>query len=257
MRRIESAQNPRIKELRKRQSSKSFARDFLLIEGRKLLREALASGIDVREVFVTSDAWEQEKRWLGPLENGAVAVTLIGQAALERLSTLETPPGILAIAARPAAPAHAAPRRFGALLFSIRDPGNLGALIRSAEAAGFEFVACSKDTADPMQPKVLRASMGSCFRVPVFRVADTEEYLEGMRKSGVRLYGLQPRDGKILTETEVKAPALVLIGSESHGLPADLPDYHPVSIPMAGKVESLNAAMAATVCFYYFAFFSR
>jgi TrmH family RNA methyltransferase len=259
MKKIESARNARIRDLKRSLSSKSFAAEFLVIEGRTLLKDALASGIELRELFVTSRVWEREKKWLGALEDQGIDIAVVGESAMERLSTVETPPGVLAIAARPrvAVRSDMEPRRFGALLFSMRDPGNLGTLVRSAEGAGFEFVACSRDTTDPMQPKALRASMGSCFRVPVFRLPRAEEYLSRMASRGVLLYGLQPRNGKNIVEVKVKAPALVLVGSESHGLPSDLPEFQPISIPMAGRVESLNAAMAATLCFYYFAFFSE
>lgn len=233
---------------------------MILIEGSNLVREALRSGLRIRTLVATEDRWEREKGWLRELEEEQGAeIALVSKAAMRAISAVETPPGIIAVADRlqAAFTEEPVPARFAAFLFSIRDPGNLGTLVRTAEAAGFEFLACSPDTADPEQPKVIRASGGSIFRVPVIEIAQPDSYLKSLIAAGVAVYALQPRGGANPGQLQVRTPAMILVGSESHGLPSSLPaGCQPLSIPMAGKVESLNASTAAAICFYYFAFFS-
>src|SRR5262249_35591752 len=113
--------------------------------------------------------------------------------------------------------------------------------------------ATSADCADPYQPKAIRASMGSIFHMPPYEVTDAKQFLADLSSRGVTAYGLSPHSGSNLFETAPRFPAVIVIGSEASGLPPDLPVQERLCIPMQGKVESLNAAMAATVCFYHFA----
>jgi TrmH family RNA methyltransferase len=110
----------------------------------------------------------------------------------------------------------------------------------------------TSDCVDPYQPKVVRASMGSIFRVPFFEVQDPIEYLQKSTASGVHIYGMFPKGGHNLLKAKTLYPALLLIGSENEGLPENLPIEIRLSIPMKGNVESINAAMAATIGFYFF-----
>jgi TrmH family RNA methyltransferase len=166
------------------------------------------------------------------------------------VTTLETPPGILAVARKASQEPKQAPAGTAIFANSIRDPGNLGTLIRSAEAAGCEFLACSHDTVDPYSPKVLRASMGSIFRVSVFKVPDTKSYLESLRTIGVAVYALSPHKGINLFAFRTKRPFVLIVGGETAGMPSEYEPDGFLKIPMSDKVESLNAAVAGSIAIF-------
>lgn len=250
MKRIESLSNPRIRMLSNMIRKGNYSERWI-VEGRTLFLDAMASGVRFDEVFVTPAMSQRLSTSLKSLGDGVI-VYEIPSALMKSISTLETPPGILGIASRDTLAAPAAIRRFAALLMSLRDPGNLGTLARSAEAAGCEFLACSSDCAEPHQPKAVRASMGSLFRVPAFKVPDARAYITNMRESGITTYALVPRSGKDLYRVDLRYPSLILIGGETAGLPHDISIDEQISIPMKGRVESLNSAMAGTLCFYRF-----
>src|SRR5262249_25070937 len=141
-----------------------------LIEGKKLIEEATRSGVIFQDLFVTSEFLKANQSWNLP------EPTLISPSVMKKVSDVETPPGIVATVTRSEQSPIPKTTRFSALLLSIRDPGNLGTIIRTAEASGAEFVARSSDCADPYSAKVIRSSAGSIFRVPVPEVADVAGY---------------------------------------------------------------------------------
>lgn len=216
-----------------------------------MIWEAARSGIRLRELYVTSE-FAMGKEGSALIAEARCRTFLLSPGLMKKVSALETPPGILGLAEPLSFLKVRVLRHFGACLFSIRDPGNFGAMIRAAEAASCEMIAYTGDCVDPNTGKVIRASMGSIFRVPLLEVEDGIEYLNGLSQKGIRLYALDPQARASLFEMVPRFPAIILIGSEAHGLPKDLPAVERITIPMSGKVESLNAAMAAAVCFYHF-----
>lgn len=138
------------------------------------------------------------------------------------------------------------------VLVAVNDPGNAGTLLRSAEAAGAGAVVFCDDSVDPYNPKCVRASAGSLFRLPVVRAADAAETLAALRGRGIRCVGTVTQDAAPYDLVDWTGPAAVVLGNEAHGLP---PAVEPeldemVTIPMRRSVESLNVAMAGTlVCF--------
>ncbi|PWT92242.1 MAG: hypothetical protein C5B54_03905, partial [Acidobacteria bacterium] len=212
--------------------------------------EAQEAGWLFEDIFVIDETWRHERAFFKKFPPDRI--TVVSKSVINTLSELETPPGILGYVKRPPFTQRLFPVQFSAFLFSLRDPGNLGSLIRTAEAAGCEFIALTSDCVDPYMSKVVRASMGSIFRMKLFEVSDPKHYLQESKKKNVTLYGLHPREGKSLWNIERKFPSLILIGSESHGIPHDTLIDQKVMIPMSGKVESLNAAVAAAICFYHF-----
>jgi TrmH family RNA methyltransferase len=248
MKRIESASNPRIKALLRelRKGSESW-----IVEGRTLFLDAVLSGISFREIYGTAAMLRDLQSILLRVRDATVIVE-VSHDVMKLLSTLDTPPGIIGVVTPSKTPAPEAIHRFAAMLFSVRDPGNLGTLIRSAEAAGCEFVVCSSDCADPHHPRVIRASMGSIFRVPVFKISNDVAFAAEFRSRGVSVFKLAPREGKSLFEFTPRHPALIVIGGETSGIPRELECDAEITIPMKGRVESLNVAMAGTLCFYRF-----
>ncbi len=246
MKKIESSVNPRIKNLKKVISGKN--KNYWIIEGKRLFREAIESGVAITEVFVTKAAWNQELA----REFKNAEIVMIPDSLMSSISTLETPPGILAVARRESLAEPILRESFAAFLWSVRDPGNLGTIVRSAEATGCRFIACSPDCADAYSPKVVRASMGSVFRIPIFTVTKPKDYLASAREKRIFFCGLIPRDGINLFESNIREPAMIIIGGEGSGLPDDLPLDLRISIPMSERVESLNTGVAASIAFYHF-----
>lgn len=250
MKRIDSVSNPRIKTLARRIQKNEF-RNQWQVEGRTLFLDAVSSGIRFSEIYLTRPMFQQLKQMLGRLP-ADTEVFEVSAAVMKSISTLETPPGIVAVSAQHENEMPAEIRTFAALLLSVRDPGNMGAVIRAAEAAGCEFIVCSPDCADPRQPKVVRGSMGSIFRLPVFKIPQPGVYTEEQQRRGVQTFALVPRDGQSLHELKPAFPALIVLGGEAAGVPASFPAQHRITIPMRGRVESLNTAMAGALCFYRF-----
>ena len=245
MKRIDSVANPRIKNLKKVLSGKN--KGYWIIEGKRLFKEAVESGVEIDEVFVTKEGWDKE---FG--RRPKVEIIAIPNSLMASLSTLESPPGILAVARRKTLTEPELDHGFAAFLWSVRDPGNFGTIVRSAEATGCKFLACTPDCVDAFLPKVVRASMGSIFRVPVVTIANPKDYLESLGNKGISVYGLVPRDGTNLFSASIRNPSMVLIGGETSRFPDEIQMDSKIKIPMAGNVESLNTAVAASVAFYHF-----
>jgi TrmH family RNA methyltransferase len=209
-----------------------------LIEGNKLLTEAIRSGAKIRRVIVT------EGNPLPPYPLPAnITPEFANAQSIKRISSLTQPPGVMATVAIPdPAPLFHADRIL--YLDAIRDPGNMGTLIRSAEWFGFSEVVCSPECVDVYNPKVLQASMGAMFRV---KLSVWDGALNDLNKD----YRILAADasGTPVREAELPEKAILIIGSESHGLSETVRDACDtlVSIPSSGKGESLNAAVAASI----------
>jgi TrmH family RNA methyltransferase len=134
----------------------------------------------------------------------------------------------------------------------VQDPGNVGAIIRSAAAAGATGVAVDHESADPWGWKALRASMGTAFRVPVVRIKDATDAIDAWRTRGMTIVAASLSGGKSLYEYDLTKPVAFLIGSEGAGLPTDVLEFADsrVTIPMKDGVESLNAAVSAALLLY-------
>jgi len=245
MKKIDSAANPRIKNLKKVLSGKN--KDYWIIEGKRLFQEAVDSGVEIDEVFIIKEGWSKE---YGRRPNAEIIS--IPNSLMSSLSTLESPPGILAIAKRKAIAEPDLDHGFAAFLWAVRDPGNFGTIVRSAEATGCKFIACTPDCVDAYSSKVVRASMGSIFRVPVITIPNPQDYLNALRRKGISLYGFVPDEGTNLSDAKIHDPAIVLIGGETSRFPDELELDFKIKIPMKGKVESLNTGVAASVAFYQF-----
>jgi RNA methyltransferase, TrmH family len=203
-----------------------------------LVAEAVGAGWTVEAQYVAPGA--------APVD-GAGPVHALAPGVAERISATEAPPGLFAVVrSRPAAPDVLAAAGLVVVADRLADPGNLGTVLRSAEAAGVDAVALTPGTVDVLNPKVVRASAGSLFHVPVVAPAS----LADARAAGLRLLGTSSHRGTPHTEVDWTGRVAIVLGSEAHGLPDDAPVDDWVRIEHAGRAESLNVAMAATVlCF--------
>lgn len=225
-----------------------------VIEGPTLVREALDAGLPITDVFATSEV----EPALVELAAASGATTHALRAdVLARAVDAVTPQGIAAISARievsvEDAVLAAAQGPLALVLVDVGDPGNAGTLLRAAEAAGAAAVLFCGGSVDPCNPKCVRASAGALFHLPVAIGWEAEAVLERLRDAGVRTAATVVRDGTPYDEVDLTGPLAVVLGSEAHGLASGVIDAVdlPVTIPMEGRSESLNVAMAGSVlCF--------
>jgi TrmH family RNA methyltransferase len=190
------------------------------------------------------------------LARAGVPTHTLREGVLEKIGTTRTPQPVLAVARwapqRIADLVERADAGFVVVTVDVSDPGNLGTILRSAEAAGAVGVVVAGTSVDVRSPKVVRASAGALFGVPVVETADAAAALDGLRAAGVRAYAAVARGGSDPAAVALGRRSAIVVGNEAHGLDAALMDHldGTVTIPMAGAAESLNVAMAATVlCF--------
>ena len=223
---------------------------LFLVEGPQAVREALAAGY-VQTLLV------DHTRESVVEEFGSTADAYVTPKAMDSLSETEQPQGVVAVCAIPK-------RSLGdvlaerpsliAVCVEINDPGNLGTIIRTADAAGADAVLVTSGSVDIYNGKVLRSTAGSIFNLPVLQHLGAAETLQALTTTGITSYGLAGGGSTSLFDMDdelLQAPTAWWLGSEAHGLPLDmLSRMQPVSIPMQGSAESLNVAMAAGIALF-------
>jgi TrmH family RNA methyltransferase len=245
-----SPHNPRltaVRELRTPRGRREAGR--FAAEGPTLLEEAARSGLHPREIYATAEALARldPGRW----EAAGTSVYAVPERAFARLSDVETPSGLLAVFDLPAATLAAVLARPGPvlLLAGVSDPGNAGTLVRSAEAFGAGGVVFGRGGADPFAPKVVRAAMGSLFRLPVAQ-ADAGEILAAAA-AAERPVVATDVEGEELAPGGLPANAVLAVGNERRGVRDWLPRWdRAVRIPQRAATESLNAAVAGSIVLY-------
>ena len=252
---LRSRANPLYKRLRALKQ-KGTAGGLCLLEGPKLTREALGAGLTLLEAAASprAESTPGGTLALAELRERGVPVRRMAEALLASLSDAATSQGIVALAERPAFAPELVFRGTPLVLVidGVQDPGNLGALLRSAEAAGASGAFVTRGSADPLSWKALRGSMGSALRLPIVLMTSPADAIAEVRRNGCRAIATVPRGGRSLYEIDLTGPIAALIGGEGHGLAALIVDAadERVSIPMAAPVESLNAAVTAGLIVY-------
>ena len=245
--------NPRLRELRRligRRSSRHEAGRFV-VEGPVLVAEAVAAGwtCEAQFVGVGPDGAPQ------PGVDGAGPVVELAPGVLERVASTQTPQSPIAIVVirrHPPVDELLAAASFVVALERIRDPGNLGTILRSAEAAGADLVVVSPGSVDPYSPKVVRSSAGALFHVPVVEATLDDVASAGLTTIGTTSHDTPGRTVTPYTETDLTGRIAIVSGNEAAGLPDDwTDDVGPIrrwtTIPHRGRSESLNVAMATTL----------
>lgn len=241
----------------KKRSAREAGRRFL-IEGPNFVAEALKAGVCLDFILYTEKILRREKgrNVLQQARLRRIPSFLIGEREFQRLSETETPQGILAVGAKPVWREEellAQPEGIFLALDGIQDPGNLGTIIRTGDGVGVSAVYLGRGTVDLYNPKVLRATMGSIFRVPAFSNVDLSELLEKMRRLNVFIVASVPHAGVAYFRANLRHPRLALVvGNEARGISAELKTLADeiVSIPTRPEVDSLNAAVAASLVLY-------
>ncbi|PSH05414.1 MAG: RNA methyltransferase [Acidobacteria bacterium] len=254
LRSVASRQNSLVKDLRKAFSQAIPADDgCIAIEGVKLVEEAIRSGLRLRAVFFSENARERANRLLPQLSHSTEALLLPNDVFHSAVAT-ETPQGVAALVHPLVASLEDLFRPPLPLILGcagLQDPGNLGTIIRSAEAFGASGVLATEGTVSSANPKVARASAGSVFRLPVVKLS-TAEALAALKDNGVRLAVTSSHKGRPVQEIDLALPTAIFIGNEGHGVPRALLDAadEAILIPHSPKVESLNAGIAASILLY-------
>ena len=204
-----------------------------MVEGTSLVAQAAAAGWEIEAQFLAAGG--------EPVAGCAGAVYELGPNVIERVASTEAPQLVLAVVRQRVAtlPTDA---HFVVVADRIADPGNGGTIVRSAEAAGAQAVVFTPGSVDPFNPKVVRATAGSLFRVPVVACA-----LDEVRAAGLKVLATSSHQGAAYTDTDLVGPVAIVVGNEAHGVPDDAPVDGWITIPHEGPAESLNVAMAATV----------
>jgi RNA methyltransferase, TrmH family len=189
------------------------------------------------------------------LEDGGTPCYKISRQQFEELSGVETPQGVLAVVKEfnySFRDLVKGDKTLVVYCLGIQDPGNLGTIIRSADAFGATGVIISKGTVDIYNPKVVRSSMGSLFHLPIITTEDDGETIKYLKEHKVKLIATDAAGKKELSGANLKGAVAILLGNEGRGLPADVTKLadETVRIPMAGRAESLNVGMAASVVLY-------
>lgn len=221
-----------------------------MLEGTKVLSEALAAALPVEGVYVTADAPSDV---LDLADATGARVHVLDRGVMERVADTVTPQPVMAVVPYVDVPLDdLADASFLVVCVDVRDPGNAGTVLRSAEAAGADGVVCCGGSVDVYNPKTVRASAGTLFHVPVVAGGDPVEVLEHIGGWGMRRLATAARTGADYSSVDLTGKVALVLGNEANGLPADVEpvvDDH-VTIPIAGRAESLNVGMAAAVlCF--------
>jgi TrmH family RNA methyltransferase len=259
LRLIEGRHNALVKELRQAFARAERTEDGLCaVEGVRIVEEAIRSGLRFRAVFFRDSAQNLADRLL-PQIGANVETLLLSDKLFDGTVPSETPQGVAALVRFKEFSLDEVMERLQVgpvmVLIGLQDPGNLGTILRSAEAFGSAGVVLGEGTVSPFNSKVIRASAGSMFRLPVLlakRAGGMEEISARLRKQSVRLIATSSHKGTPLDEARLTGPSAVFIGSEGAGLPravmAQVDEL--IAIPHTAQVESLNAGVAGSIVLY-------
>jgi TrmH family RNA methyltransferase len=232
---------------------------LIFVEGLRLCVEALRSRLSIEALIVSEELNRKEKavEQIAELSKVSRRVATVSEKLLESISYTKTPQGIVVLAGRPEASreqleASSTNNALLAVLHQINNPVNVGAILRTAEAAGATGIITTKNTSDPFSPKSLRGAMGSAFRLPVWRDADFDEVMQWCRERAINTVATGVQSDLQHTDWDWTRPSALVLGPESTGLSDNelTATDQSVRIPMHGEVESLNVSVAAGIILY-------
>lgn len=254
---ITSLHNPRVlAAVRLRERRHRDQTGLTIVDGAREVARAVGAGVAVEEAFVcpallrTDDA----RAALVALEQGRARIWQVTQPVLDKVAFGERTEGLVAVVRIPDASLERLqlPRDpLVGVVEAVEKPGNLGAILRSADGAGLDALVAAEPRTDLFNPNVIRASLGTVFTVRL-AAASTAGTLAWLRDRGLRIVAARPDAPQLASETDLRGPLAIALGSEAEGLSAawNAPDVVPVRLPMLGVADSLNVAAAAAVLFY-------
>jgi TrmH family RNA methyltransferase len=254
LRHISSRQNALVKALRAAFHDGELTADGdCAVEGIKILEEAIRSSLRISAVFVSESARDRVNRLLPQLSSHTETL-LLPDDIFRSAVTTESPQGIAGLVRVQQAKMDAMLDAMEPLIIvaaGLQDPGNLGTVIRSAEAFGATGLITSEGTVDPFNPKVVRASAGSLFRLPIVK-SKSSTALSAMRERGLRIVATSSHKSIPIQEADLTGPLAIIIGNEGAGVPRELLKEadQVIRVPHSVKVESLNAGIASSIVLY-------
>ncbi len=255
--RITSTANPRIKEaVRIRERRHTPEQDLFVIEGSRIIETAIEANVGIREVFFT-DRFGSEGEGGGllkTLRTKGANIFVTTEHVINKITDTETPQGIAAIVSYEKSSLDRLPVRKNpifAVADGIREPGNLGTIIRTADAAGIDAVILLEGTCDVLIPKVIRATAGSIFHVPIAH-AKAETFVKWLRDMNIKLAVTSADADESVFNAELDGPVAFVFGNEARGVSETIRKSADVflKVPIYGNAESLNVATSAAVCLY-------
>jgi TrmH family RNA methyltransferase len=235
------------------------ADELIFIEGMRLATEALRSKLEIAATIVSDELALKDKaaKLLGELQGTSERYATVSEKLLESISYTKTPQGIVLLASRPRTDEEALARisetsPLIVVMHRINNPVNVGAILRTAEAAGASAVIATKDTSDPFSPKSLRGAMGSAFRLPIWFGPDYDQAIDWCRTRKFQTVCADVHASDTHDQVDWRRASALVLGPESTGLSAEEASAtdRSVKIPMKGQAESLNVAVAAGVLLY-------
>lgn len=252
---INSTDNSQVKYLKKLQISAGFRREEgkFLIEGQAAIKSLLEKGIRPLHLYLCPEFAGNISFYVKACDQYSIPFTELSQKCFRKISDVESPQGAAALFTFPNNNIQRIldnKRAMFLCCYGIQDPGNLGTMIRTAEAAGASAVIALPPCVSFYNPKVVRASAGSVLSIPCIEMEE-KEFSSNIKRKRINLYAAVPRNGKPFYAIRFQKPAGILIGSEAHGIPPHLKtECRLVTIPMQNAVESLNAAVSAAILLY-------
>ncbi|RFU70710.1 RNA methyltransferase [Peribacillus saganii] len=248
MKYIQSAKNPTVKQWKKLLSKKERDNSGkYLIEGFHLVEEALKEQDIIQEVIVS----EGTELPVGFQLNG-VEVTYVSEEVMKAISDTESPQGIAAICEQKALSINNIEGKTFLLIDAVQDPGNIGTMIRTADAAGIDAVVLGNGCADPYNPKVIRSTQGSIFHLPVIK-GDLLDFIGQMKQKDIPVYGTSLENAASFDQAAKSDRFALIVGNEGGGVSKELLANTDMNlyIPIHGRSESLNVAVAAGILLYH------
>ncbi|MGM0830403.1 MAG: TrmH family RNA methyltransferase [Bacillota bacterium] len=249
MKYIQSSKNPVVKQWKKLLTKKErdLTRTYI-VEGFHLVEEALKQEDSVLELIVV-EGTDLPQKWTVD----SVTMTMVSEEVGKALTDTETPQGVFAVCKQREDEHNIEKAATFMLLDGLQDPGNIGTIIRTADAAGIDMVVLGKGTVDPYNPKVLRSAQGAHFHIPIIR-RDLTEAIPELKERNIPVYGTALENGVEYTTIKPQSSYALIVGNEGNGMSKELlteTDKN-LYIPIYGKSESLNVAIAAGILLYYF-----
>ncbi len=252
---ITSINNPLVKEINSLKTRKGrWAKGVYLVEGSKMITEAIREGGIIVKLIINSDLVEaSETAFLISGLEAKTDVIITNGKVFSRLTAMDSPQGVMALVKMKIKTIKEFPGK-GRFLFldGLQDPGNCGTIIRSADAFGFNGLIIGPGSVDPFNPKAVQASMGSILRSSLYFTHDGASDLENLKAKGYKVASTSMEGSVVLREYEFTEKDIVVIGNEGSGISKEIFEIcdQRITIPMPGKAESLNAGVAASLIMY-------
>ena len=248
---IQSRDNANIKEYIKicTDKKKRHTEGVFAVEGTKTVLEAVSCGITVLSAFVLQSLYENDPDCFSALKLKSSEFYLVSDSVCGKMAQTKTPQGVFCVCQMKTPDQTDISGRWIALE-GLQDPGNLGTVIRTADAFGMDGVLLSQDCADPYSHKVIRAAMGSLFRIRCVQVPDLSEFIKNKTKNGFSTFAAVPsEDADDVRQVKFTKDMIIVVGNEGSGLSKEIVEScsDRITVPMSGGAESLNAAVAAAV----------